>query len=335
MSTIRAVGLISGGLDSALAARLMLDQGVAVVGLHLESPTACRSDPRAVAAELGIPLEIRAKGDAYLRLLRRPRFGYGRHMNPCVDCRSFMFALGREEMERSDASFLFTGEVVGQRPMSQTRANLDRIDRDAGLAGLVLRPLSARLLAETEPERRGRVDRARLLAISGRARHEQLRLAARYGLTAHGSPGGGCLLTDAHFSSRLRDYFGATAEPDIRLEDVALLAIGRHVRVADDVKIVLGRDENENRRLAASIGPGRWLVEPAAFRGPTALVCGPRDEHALGRAIALVSHHAPAARPDDEVRWIDGEATGLRRVGGPLQAAPPTAESPMSGGNTG
>lgn len=332
MPAIRAVGLVSGGLDSALAVRLLLDQGVDVVGLHLESPTACRSDPRAVAEELGIPLEVRAKGDAYLRLLRRPRFGYGRHMNPCVDCRSFMFVHGREALERHGASFLFTGEVLGQRPMSQTRANLERIDHDSGMTGRVLRPLSAKRLAETEPERDGRVDRKRLLGIVGRARHDQLALAGRYGLRAHASPGGGCLLTDAHFSDRLRDYFAHTTEPDVRGDEVALLALGRHVRVSPELKIVLGRDAEENRRLAASAGPGRWLIEPA-FRGPTALVCGPRDERALEEAVALVSHHAPDARPEDEVRWSDGDARGVRRIGRAPRGAPAGPEPLISGGN--
>ena len=151
MTGIRAVGLLSGGLDSALAAKLLLDQGIEVIGLHLESPTACRSDVRELAREIKIPLVVRPEGEEYLRLLRHPRWGYGRNMNPCLDCRLFMFRLARPCMEEHGARFLFTGEVAGQRPMSQTRDRMALVDRQSGLEGLILRPLSARLLPETEP----------------------------------------------------------------------------------------------------------------------------------------------------------------------------------------
>src|SRR5690242_13974721 len=151
MAVVRAVALISGGLDSALAAAIVLRQGVDVIGLHYASPTACRVDAPAVAESLGIALEVVPKGEAYLSLLRHPKFGYGRNMNPCLDCRSFMFREGRALLERHDARFFVTGEVLGQRPMSQTRSAIDRIDRDADVRGMVLRPLSARLLPPTLP----------------------------------------------------------------------------------------------------------------------------------------------------------------------------------------
>src|SRR5437870_10524968 len=163
---IRAVGLLSGGLDSALAAKLLLEQGIDVIGLHLESPLSCRSDVRALARDLAIPLVVRAKGEEYLRLLRHPRWGYGRNMNPCLDCRRFMFTLGADYLEEFGAKFLFTGEVLGQRPMSQTRSAMQLIDRAAGLTGWILRPLSAQLLDPTEPEKRGWVDSSTLFAIA-------------------------------------------------------------------------------------------------------------------------------------------------------------------------
>jgi len=218
MTAIRALGLLSGGLDSALAARILLDQGLEVVGLYLESPMACRSDVHAVARELGIRLEVRKKGEEYLRLLRHPRWGHGRHMNPCIDCRHYMFQIASSHLEELGAHFLFTGEVLGQRPMSQTRASLQLIDRAAGLERKILRPLSARLLDETEPETRGWVDRSRLFAIAGRSRHLQLALAGRWQLTAHQSPGGGCLLTDAHFSAKLEDLFAHRSEERTTME---------------------------------------------------------------------------------------------------------------------
>ena len=312
---IRAVGLLSGGLDSALAAKLLLEQGIEVIGLHLESPTACRSDVRALAKELGIALEVRAKGEEYLKLLRHPRWGYGRNMNPCLDCRLFMFRLAQPFLEEHEAQFLFTGEVVGQRPMSQMRDRMAIVDRESGLAGWVLRPLSARLLDETEPERRGWVDRSRLLAISGRTRTEQLALAERWGLSHVQSPGGGCLLTDPNFAARLRGLFEDVPEERTTLDDLALLRLGRVFRVHPALRIVIGRDHAENLRLAEFESTERWLVEPLDFAGPSALVCGPRDEESLGHAIELIARHSRSPAPEHAVRWRGAEGVRNRTLG--------------------
>jgi len=321
MRPIRAVGLLSGGLDSALAARLLLDQGIEVIALHLESPTACRSDVTQVAKELGVRLVSRPKGEEYLRLLRSPRFGYGRNMNPCLDCRVFMFHLGREALDELDASFLFTGEVLGQRPMSQTRNGIDVIDRHSGMDGRVLRPLSALLLPETEPETRGWVDRTRLLGLSGRTRTTQLRMAAEYGLTAFQSPAGGCLLTDPHFSDRLRDLFQHSDASETSMDDVALLRVGRHVRVSPRLKVVIGRDRDENLRLAAFPSAERWLIESIGFQAPNALVCGERDEPSLERAVGLILSYAKPAPPGAVLRW-SWNGTEHTRAAAAFQRAP-------------
>ena len=320
--TIRALVLLSGGLDSALAARMVLDQGVEVVGLHLESPTACRSDVHEVARELGVPLEVREKGQAYLELLRRPRFGYGKNMNPCVDCRIFMFHIGRDVMDQVEAQFLVTGEVAGQRPMSQGKNTLALIDRKAGLEGWVLRPLSALLLHETEPERRGWVARSSMLGISGRGRLEQLALADRYGLTHHQSPGGGCLLTDTAFSVKLEDLFAHSDEKHTGMDDVALLRVGRHFRVRDDLKVVLGRDQLENARLPEFENGSRWLVVPNGFNGPSALVCGPRGEAELEVALRLIVDYTREPRPDYEVRWKSEDGPCARSLAAVILEGP-------------
>ena len=306
---IRALGLVSGGLDSALAAKLLLEQGLEVVGFHLRSPTACRSDVGALAAELGIPLEVRDKGEEYVKVLREPRFGYGRNMNPCLDCRVFMFHRAQDYLKETGAQFLFTGEVVGQRPMSQRRSSITLIDREAGLEGRVLRPLSARLLPETEPERLGWVDRSRLLDIAGRTRTRQLELARGWGLSAYASPGGGCLLTDPGFAPRVRELFDHVPAGENRMLDLELLRIGRHF-YEDGFRVVLGRDADENRRLVAFAGPGRWLVEPDGFGGPTALVCGERTETRLARAAELILRHSRRIEAEDSLRWRDGEELG-------------------------
>jgi tRNA-uridine 2-sulfurtransferase len=314
MTTVRAVGLLSGGLDSALAAKLMQEQGIEVIGLHLEAPTACRSRVRDLAQELGIHLEVRAKGEEYLRLLRHPRFGYGKNMNPCLDCRVFMFQLGQPYLEEFGARFLFSGEVLGQRPMSQARDAMVRIERAAGLEGWILRPLSARLLPVTEPERRGWVDRGRLLAIKGRGRLEQLALAERWGLRSFQPPGGGCLLTDPQFSKKLRDLFEHSAENETSLEDVALLRLGRHVRIGPLLKVVVGRDQSENRRLAEFVSPGRWLVEPEGFSGPSVLVCGAESDEALIAAVESLLRYSRGAAPGHAVRWRWGGEERRRSV---------------------
>lgn len=314
MSSIRAIGLLSGGLDSALAARLIVDQGVEVIGLHLNSPTACRNDVHAVARDLGIPLEIRDKGRAYLELLRHPRWGYGKNMNPCLDCRLFMFQMAQTVMEAQGAHFIFTGEVVGQRPMSQMRSSLRLIDAQSGLDGLIVRPLSARLLEETRPEARGWLDRTRLLGISGRGRSEQLALAERFGLRHYQSPGGGCLLTDTIFSAKLRDLFDHTPEDRTHMDDVELLRVGRHFRMSPELKIVLGRNAEENHRLVSFAGAERWLVEPDGFSGPAALVCGPRDERHVAEAIRFIGRYTRPPHEGLRVRWNDGGATRYRML---------------------
>ena len=309
--SVRALGLISGGLDSALAAKLLIDQGIEVIGLHLESPTACRSDVHEVAAELGMRLEVRAKGEEYLRLLRHPRWGYGRNMNPCIDCRHFMFRIAAKHLEELGAQFLFTGEVLGQRPMSQTRDAMQLIDREAGLTDRIVRPLSAQHLDPTLAEREGWVDRSRLLGIKGRGRNQQLALAASYGLTAHQSPGGGCLLTDPHFSGKLRDLFEHSPDESTGMEDLALLRVGRHFRVGPDLKIVLGRDRDENTALATFEGVERWRVEPDQFAGPTALVCGDRSDANAHRAARLIAAHSTRVPEGAFVRWGDGARLAL------------------------
>jgi tRNA-uridine 2-sulfurtransferase len=323
MTAIRAVGLLSGGLDSALAARLLIDQGVEVVGLHLESPTACRSEVTETARELGIRLVVRAKGEEYLRLLRHPRFGYGKNMNPCVDCRLFMFRLAQPYLEEFDARFLFSGEVLGQRPMSQTREAIARIDRESGIAGWIVRPLSARLLPQTEPERLGWLDRSRLLDVYGRGRQRQLDLAAGFGLRVFQSPGGGCLLTDPFFSRKVRDLFENDPAEGATMQDLALLRIGRHFRFGESLKIVLGRSEDENHRLAEFAGDGRWRVEPVDFSGPTALVCGPDDDAALARALELIVRYTRAPEPHFVVRIRRGAGEETRSLEDLARAANP------------
>lgn len=270
-----AIGLLSGGLDSSLAVKLVMDQGIEVVALKLTSPF-CNCDSggcchaAALADRLGIRLITLPKGQEYLDIVRRPKHGRGSGMNPCIDCRIFLLKKAKSLADELGAKFIFTGEVVGQRPMSQHRRTLELIEREAGLQGKILRPLSAKLLPETEAERMGWIDRSALLAISGRGRKEQIQLAADKGITDYPCPAGGCLLTSKEFAAKLRDFLEHS--PDrLTPTDVSLLKLGRHFRVRGR-KVIIGRNEAENKRLLAFAGEGFDVLTPASVPGPVCLV---------------------------------------------------------------
>ena len=255
--------LLSGGLDSSLAGKLLLEQGVELDALHLESPFGCDTTADDMARELRIPLIRRPKGDRFIEILKHPAHGYGSVKNPCVDCRILMFTLGREVMQETGARFLVTGEVVGQRPLSQKKQAMTLIDRESGMEGLVIRPLSARILPETDPEKRGWIDRTRLLSLSGRSRKPQLALAGTYGFSRVPSPAGGCLLTDDNFRERHDDFVRFDEAPVM----APLLRFGRHYRFGD-AWVIVGRDAADNARLDGLIADCGMGFHPLGFNGP-------------------------------------------------------------------
>ncbi len=305
----RAIALFSGGLDSALAVRMLQDQGFAVEGLYVRTLFACCQGPASsLAQELGIPLHVVPVGEDYLELVRRPRYGYGKGMNPCVDCRIYMARLARRLLEQRHAELVISGEVLGQRNMSQKRVDLEIIARESGLGGRLLRPLSARRLPPTLAEEAGLVDRTRLGDLAGRSRKPQLELARRFGLQKVPAPSSGCALADVRFARRVRDLLEHRPRPT--WAEYRLLRVGRHVRFDAQTKAVLGKNEAQNRALQGmALSPELGvpaLAVPADFRGPSALILGPVGDETVRRVGALVLEYARRSQPGT-IRLVTAE----------------------------
>jgi tRNA-specific 2-thiouridylase len=245
-------------------------------------------NPKAIA----IPWKTVAFTEEIFQAIKEPRHGYGSGMNPCLDCRILMFSRARERMEEIGAAFVFTGEVLGQRPMSQHRRAMRIIDRESGLDGRVLRPLSARLLEPTVPEREGLVDREKLLAIQGRSRKPQMTLAEQYSIADYPCPAGGCLLTDPGFARRMRDLVRFC--PDFDLNDVNLLKVGRHFRLSPGARVVVGRNEDENRRLQVLAREADFRFEVEGYGSPVTLLRGGADGREIHLAAAITARYSDA-----------------------------------------
>jgi tRNA U34 2-thiouridine synthase MnmA/TrmU len=288
----KAIVLFSGGLDSMLAARLMMELGVEVVCVNYYIEFAvCGGGPTAAikAAEmLGAPLKVFDITAEYLEVFKNPKHGYGANINPCIDCKIFMLKKARAYMDEVGASFLVTGEVLGERPMSQRRDALNIIEKQAGVRALVLRPLTAKNLPPTIPETEGLVDREKLLDIRGRGRKPQMELAAKFGIKEYPQPSGGCLLTDPGFTKRVRDLM---AHGDLTLESLRLLKVGRHFRLSDKAKLVIGRDKKENEELQKLIRDGDISFRLMDHQGPFSILRGDSDDDMVRYAAGVVAQH--------------------------------------------
>jgi hypothetical protein len=293
-----------------LAARVLMDQGVQLVGLSFETPFFGAERAKRVAAQLGVLLVVRDVTAEHLEIVKKPPHGYGSAMNPCIDCHALMIRKAGEMMEAEGFDFVFTGEVLNERPMSQTRRSLALVARLSGYGDHLLRPLSAKLLPETKMEREGMVDRHRLLDLQGRARRRQLSLAKGYGFTEFATPAGGCLLTDRAYSARLRELL---AREGYDQRDLRLLKIGRHFRLGP-VKVIIGRNKEENQKLKGWMREGDVLLSAEHFPGPLALVCdgGPREVLLQAAAICAALADPPREKERPEV-WVMGAEEGKVR----------------------
>jgi tRNA-specific 2-thiouridylase len=257
---------------------------------RVEKPSA-RHEALDAGAELDVPVEVIDVSHEYMSVVLNPRHGYGAGMNPCVDCRIFMLRKAKEYMEQIGARFVFTGEVLGQRPKSQHRPQLRIIERESGLEGLLLRPLSARLLPPTIPEKEGWVDRAQLLAISGRGRKEQIALADALEIGDYPQPAGGCcFLPDPNFARRLRDFIEHYSPQAVTPEQMALLAVGRHFRLDHNAKAIVGRDEGENNYLTQA-GADQWRFSTPDFPGPVGLSADALTPENVEKIAGLVASY--------------------------------------------
>jgi tRNA U34 2-thiouridine synthase MnmA/TrmU len=299
MSKGRAFSLLSGGLDSLLATRLMMDQGIEVIGLHFITPffgyhkkgQESRSIERWKRL-YGIETRIIDVSEEYFRILRNPRYGYGKNFNPCIDCKIFLFSKAKALMGEEKADFLVTGEVLGQRPMSQRRDTLRIVERDSGTEGILLRPLCARSLKPTRPELAGMVDREKLLGFSGRSRKPQMKLAEEMGIRHYPAPAGGCLLTDSVLAKRIRKYFSES--PNIAVNEILLLQVGRHFQFPAGQHLVVGRRDEENQRLTELGQEGDVFLKLQGIPGPLGLIRGKAEEEELRLTASILVRYSKA-----------------------------------------
>ena len=334
---IKAIGLLSGGLDSTLAVRIIHDMGIDVqaVNFHTgfcftntrraarlrrnETGTGGPSDALSAAAKLDIPIDIVDISDSYLDVLHNPKYGYGKNVNPCVDCRIHMFSITRQKMDEYGAQFVFTGEVLGQRPKSQHLMQLTLIAKRSGLEDRLLRPLSARLLPPTLPEIKGWVDREKLFGFHGRNRKPQMALAAELGIQEYPTPAGGCcFLTDPAYGRKVKDLWKHAGKDALQWEDYLLLKVGRHLRISPDLKVIVGRDEGENLFLD-QFRQGQIRLEAKDFPGPVVLVDGDAgmvddDQVIIAARIAARYSDGKASLDEIDIDVSDGKRDYIVRV---------------------
>jgi tRNA-specific 2-thiouridylase len=311
---MKALAVFSGGLDSMLAVKLILAQGIEVLGLFFETPFFTSGKARTFAASINLPLKVIDLTEPLLDLVKNPKHGYGGNMNPCIDCHALMLRKAGEMLEQERASFIVTGEVLGQRPMSQNKKALLLVAAESGYGNLVLRPLSAKRLPVTVPEEKGWVRRPELLDIFGRSRKPQMELARTFGITEYPSPAGGCLLTDQVFSKRLKDLFSSRPSPALR--EIEVLKVGRHFRIGPHTKLVVGRNKQENEALLSLSEDTDLILTTVTVPGPTALVLGDLSPEVEELAMAVTVSYSDAGEGEfTEVRLLDqgGERCGMAR----------------------
>lgn len=314
---MRALALFSGGLDSALAVKVIQEQGVEVIGLNFVSHFFGGKNEKAekMAEQLGIKLEYVNFSSIHTEILKNPVHGRGKNMNPCIDCHALMFKTAGDLLKKYDASFIISGEVLGQRPMSQNYQALEKVKAlSPGLEDLIVRPLSAKLLPESKPEREGWIDREKLLDIQGRSRKPQLELVERFKLVDYPTPAGGCLLTDPGYSRRLK-----LLEEDGFLEDeysnlFHLLKIGRFFRFEKGKYLIVGRQKEDNLKINEYKNYGSYFMRGTNIPGPHMVAYGELDEDMIEFALELFSRYSKVKGKEEVVVSVNGKNIKVQPV---------------------
>jgi tRNA-uridine 2-sulfurtransferase len=322
-----AVALFSGGLDSALAILLMLRQNIRVTaltfmthfGCDISDRSSCGGNPYPVSEKFGFDVKLMHLGDKFVEIVKKPKYGYGKNMNPCIDCRILMLREARTFMDLVGADFIITGEVLGQRPKSQMRNSMNTVIRDSELKGRLVRPLSAKLLDETIPEKEGLLDREMLEDISGRSRRRQMELAEEFGLEDYPSPAAGCLLTDPSYSRRLKDLIEHS--PAIDFNDLNLLRVGRHFRISDTTKVVVGRNEQDNDKIRQYAKKEHFVLEALGTGSPLTLLITSNGDNSIREAASLTARYCGKRKePEVEITCIN-EGDGRKFTVAPADEA--------------
>jgi len=304
---VKALVLFSGGLDSILAAEVLKRQGIKVIGVAFKSYFFDSEQAEKSAEESGIDLKTMDFSKEHFKIVKEPKHGYGKNMNPCIDCHTLMLKKAKKMMKEENFDFVATGEVLGERPMSQNKGSLKLVEKESSLSGYLLRPLSAKLLEETIPEQKGWVDREELLDISGRSRKKQMKLAEEFGIEKYPTPAGGCLLTEPAFGKRLRELFKLKPEP--KESDVNLLKYGRHF-LEDGIKIIVGREEEENKKIERLKREDDVIIKMKNYPGPTTLIRSYNKdipEEILKKAKELTKYYSTKSRNKDDVEFKIGK----------------------------
>jgi len=295
---VRALGLCSGGLDSILSALVLRKQGIEVEWITFETPFFSPKKAIKASKTTGIPLTVKNITEEYLTMLKNPHCGYGKNMNPCMDCHSLMFRIAGTLMKENGFDFLFSGEVLGQRPMSQTLSSLRYVEKHSGYEGYIVRPLSAKRLPVTIPEKEGLISREFMLGFSGRSRKPQAVLAGEFGITDYPNPAGGCLLTDKGYSRRLKDLF--EHQKSFSENELNILKYGRHLRLNQSTKIIVGRNQSDNENIERLFNPVSDIIfNVNSFPGPTVVMPhgGSREIIILAASICGGYSKAPEYSP--------------------------------------
>jgi hypothetical protein len=315
---MKALSIFSGGLDSILAVKLVMLSGVDVLPVNFTTPFFSPDKAIESAEKNNLPLKIIDITDRYLPMYKAPVYGFGGYMNPCIDCHALMLKIAGEMLTEENASFLISGEVLGQRPMSQHKSALEAVEKTSTMKGLVLRPLSAKLLEKTIPEIKGWVKDISLLRLSGRSRKPQIKLAKELGLRHYPTPGGGCLLTDPIFCKRFKDL--TDNSPDLIRNDIELLKVGRHFRFNPELKMVVGRDMKENKRILELVGDNGYTVNTVTVPGPVVYVSGNRTPETDMLAASITASYSDAKMNEIELLIThNGKKEIIKSAGKPLE----------------